>query len=482
MGAQRAMLALLPRVAEDARDWCDEPVPHLVRGPSPGNVDCRPRQGSTHSTGCNESGAPAGSVTFAGEEWMEVLYARCAGVDVHKRTAVVCRVIGGADSAVERQVRTFGTLTDELERLADWLAEAQVTHVAMESTGVYWQPIWNILEERGFQPLLANARHIKAVPGRKTDVRDCEWIAELLRHGLLRPSFVPTRPERERRELVRYRAALIRERSAEVNRLHKTLEGANIKLASVASDPVGVSGRRMLEALVAGRTDAAALADLALGRLRDKLPDLERALSGRFGPHQRFLVAQQLVHLDALEAQIARVSTEIEAQARPFEARSVLLDSIPGVGQRTAEVILAELGTDLERFGSAAQLASWAALCPGNRESAGKQKSGRTRQGNRPLRTALVEAARAAGRTKTALGALYQRLARRIGANKAAVAVAHAILRLVYVLLTRNELYHDRPAAPPDPRRQAAAIRHHLQRLQELGATIPTVEVPLPAA
>jgi transposase len=388
----------------------------------------------------------------------------------------------GANGSPDKQIRTFRTLTDELERLADWLTEAGVSHVAMESSGVYWQPIWNVLEERGFTLLLANARHIKAVPGRKTDVRDSEWIADLLRHGLLKPSFVPARPERERRELVRYRAVLIQERTTAVNRLHKTLEAANIKLTSVASNALGVSGRAMLELLVAGSTDAAALAALARGRLRDKRSDLERALHGRFGPHQRFLVAQHLLHIDALDEQIAQLSAEIEARLHPFEPEIARLDTIPGVGRRTAEIILAEIGTDMDRFGSAAQLASWAALCPGNRESAGKQRSGRTRQGNRWLRAALTEAAKAAGRTETFLGARYQRLTRRIGANKATIAIAHAILRIVYALLRHADVYRDQPPQPPSPARQAAAIRYHLQRLQELGAAIPLVEVTPPAA
>jgi transposase len=413
---------------------------------------------------------------------VEVVHARCCGLDVHKRTVVACRVVPGAGGQPARQVRTFGTMTADLEALADWLADGGVTHVGMESTGVYWQPVWNVLEERGFQLVLANARHVKAVPGRKTDVRDSEWLAELLRHGLLKPSFVPTRAERERRELVRYRAALVQERTAEANRLQKTLEGANVKLASVASDVLGTSGRAMLEALVGGADDPGALAELARGRLRDKREALQRALAGRFGPHQRFLVAQQLAHIDALDEQLARLDAEIEARLRPFEADVALLDGIPGVGRRTAQVLLAEVGADPRRFGSAARLASWAGLCPGNRESAGKQRSGRTRKGNRALRAALVEAARAAGRTETALGALYRRLARRIGANKAAVAVAHALLRLAYLLLTRRQPYQDRPAAPPDPKRRAAAIRHHLGRLRELGVTLPSVELTDPAA
>jgi transposase len=277
---------------------------------------------------------------------VEVVYERCSGLDIHKRTVVACRIVPGARGRPEKQIRTFGTLTDELLALADWLAAAGVTHVAMESTGVYWKPLYNLLEG-DFALLLVNAQHIKQVPGRKTDVRDCEWIADLLRHGLLRASFVPERPQRELRELTRYRTALARERAAEVNRLQKTLEGANIKLASVASDVLGASGREMLAALAAGATDAAALADLAKGRLREKLPQLERALAGCVGAHQRFLLARQLEHLAALDEVLERVSAEVAARVRPFAAAIACLDGIPGIARRTAEVLVAEVGTDL---------------------------------------------------------------------------------------------------------------------------------------
>jgi transposase len=415
---------------------------------------------------------------------MDVLHARCAGLDVHKRTVVACRLVSGEAGGVDARVARFGTTSAELERLADWLDEAAVSHVGMESTGVYWQPIWNVLEERGFALVLANARHMRAVPGRKTDVRDCQWIAELLRHGLLPASFVPAREQRQRRALERYRTELVRERSAEANRLQKTLEGANIKLASVASDVLGKSGRAMPEALVRGHTQPELLASLAQGRLRDKQAELEQALRGRFGPHERFLVAQQLRHIDMLDELIERVSAELAAQLRPFDEALARLDSIPGVGRRTAEVLLAELGPDLGRFGSPARLASWAALCPGNRESAGKQRSGRTRQGNRAIRAALCEAAKAAGRTRTALGERYRRLARRIGANKAALAVAHAILRLAYALLTRRQSYQEPPEPPAPavpPRRRAATIRYHLRRLQQLGACVDATAVALPS-
>jgi transposase len=400
---------------------------------------------------------------------MEPLYERCCGLDVHKRTVAACVVVPGPGRQPRKEVRTFGTMTDSLLALADWLAGHGVTHVALESTGVYWRPIWNILEG-GFALLLVNPRHVKQVPGRKTDVRDCEWLADLLRHGLLRASFVPARPQRELRELTRYRTSLVRERAAEANRVQKTLEGANLKLGDVASDPLGVSGRRMLAALIGGATDPAALADLALGQLRAKLPQLERALAGRVGPHQRFLLAHQLAHLDALDELIERVSTEIAARLRPVEAVVARLDAIPGVGRRTAEVLVAEVGTDPGRFPSAAHLASWAGMCPGNHESAGKRTSGRTRKGNRWLRTALVEAAHAAGHTKhTYLAAQYHRLAARRGRKKAVVAVGHSILTIVYHLLARPEPYQDLGAAYLDGRDRERLQRRLVGRLETLG-------------
>jgi transposase len=339
--------------------------------------------------------------------------------------------------------------------------------------GVFWKPIYNLLEDR-FAVLVVNAAHIKAAPGRKTDVRDAEWIADLLRHGLLRPSFIPDRPQRELRELTRYRAALVEERATEVNRLQKVLEGANIKLSAVATDILGKSGRDMLEALVQGMTDGAALAQLARGRLREKIPQLEQALAGQFGRHQRFLIAQQLAHIDFLDASLERVSAEIGDRLRPFEPELERIQTIPGMGRRTAEVLLAEIGADLSRFPSARHLASWAGLCPGNDESAGKRRSGRTRKGSPWLRTALVEAARAAARTKdTSLAAQYRRLAARRGAKRAAVAVAHTLLVIVYALLTRQlEGYQDLGTNYFDERDRQAVQRRLVRRLEALGYTV----------
>jgi transposase len=388
---------------------------------------------------------------------------------VHKKTVVACLITPGAGGGPTKETRTYGTMTADLLEVLDWLVEAGCTHVAMESTGVFWKPLFNLMEGV-LEVYVVNAAHIKNVPGRKTDVKDAEWLADLLRLGLLRPSFIPDRPQRELRELTRSRASLLRERSAEVNRLQKTLEGANIKLAGVATDVMGKSGRAMLDALVAGETDAAALAQLARRKLRDKIPQLERALQGQFGPHQRFLVAQQLAHIDSLNAIIDQVSAEIAERVRPFEEAIAQVDTVTGIGRRTAEVLVAEVGTDLARFRTPGHLASWAGLCPGNNESAGKRHGGKTRKGSPWLRAALVEAAKAAGRSKkTYLGAQYRRIAARRGAKRAAVAVAHSILAIVYHLLTRHESYHDLGVTYFDERDRQAVERRLVKRLQALG-------------
>ena len=400
---------------------------------------------------------------------MDVVYAHCCGIDVHKRSVTACRVIPGPDGTPVKETRTFKTMTDELLVLGDWLAAGEVTHVAMESTGVYWKPLWNLLEDQ-FTLLLVNAQHVKAVPGRKTDVGDAEWLADLLRHGLLRASFIPDRPERELRELTRYRTSLVHARSAEVNRLHKTLEGANIKLGSVVSDLTGVSARAMLAALVAGETDATVLAALAVGTLQAKRTELERALTGRLSDHQRFMVARHLALIDALDTQVALVQAEITERLAPVAAELDAIDTIPGVGLRNREVILAEIGTDMSRFPSAAHLVSWAGMCPGQHESAGKRRSGRTRKGSPWLRTTLIEAAQAAGRGKdTALAERYRRLAARRGKKKAAVAVGRQILEIVYHTLTTGEPYDDaicRQRREPDPERER---RRLVRRLEALG-------------
>jgi len=412
---------------------------------------------------------------------MDVVYERCCGLDLHKRTVVACLIVPGPRGKAQKEVRTFGTMTADLLALADWLQAAQCTHVAMESTGVFWKPVYNLLEGQ-FTLLLVNAQHIKQVPGRKTDVKDCEWIADLLRHGLLRPSFVPDRPQRELRELTRYRTTLVRERSAEVNRLQKTLEGANIKLAAVASSIVGKSAREMLDALVAGAPDPAALAQLARGRLREKLPQLEQALRGHFAAHQQFLVAQHLAHIDYLDDAIERLSREIGERLRPFEEVLGQLETIPGMGRRAAEIVVAEMGTDLSRFPSVGHLAAWAGVAPGNNESAGKRRSGKTRKGNPHLRTLLVEAGQAAGRTKnTYLAAQYRRLAARRGQRRAAMAVGHTILSIIYYLLLRGTTYQELGGGYFDERDRHAVERRLVRRLEALGNKV-VLEPTEPAA
>jgi transposase len=401
---------------------------------------------------------------------MEVVHERCAGLAIHKQPVVACLITPGPRGTSEKEVRRFGTMTAELLALADWLAAHAVTDVAMESTGVYWKPVWNLLEDR-FTLLLANAQHIKAVPGRKTDVRDAEWIADLLRHGLIQGSFIPDRPHRELRELSRYRTSLVQERTREVNRLQKVLEGANIKLASVVKDVTGKSAREMLAGLVGGAPEPEALAAFARGRMREKLPQLAQALRGHFAEHQRFLVAQQLAHIDFLDEAIAQVSTEIDQRLSPAEQEAIpQLDTIPGVGPRIAEIILAEVGAEVSHFPSAAHLASWAGMCPGNNESAGKRLSGKTRKGSKWLRTALGEAAQAAGRSeKIYLGAQFRRVATRRGKKKAAVAVGHTILVIAYYLLTRQTTYQDLGSQYFDERQRAARERRLVRRLETLG-------------
>lgn len=400
---------------------------------------------------------------------MEVIHSRCCGLDVHKRTIAACLMITPERGRAKQEIRTFATTTDEVLQLADWLAAAGCTHVAMESTGVYWKPIWNLLEDR-FSLLLVNAAHVKAVPGRKTDVRDCAWLADLLRHGLMRSSFVPDRPARELRELTRYRSSLVHERSAEINRLQKTLEGANIKLPSVVTDMRGVSARAMLEALVAGESDPAVLASLARGSLRNKQEALRQALNGRMGEHQRFLVAQHLSHLDFLDSQIEQLSQEIADRLGPVEDLLERLDTIPGVGRWTAEVIVAEVGTDMSQFPTAGHLASWAGMCPGNHESAGKRRRGTTRHGSPWLRAALTEAAYAAGRGKdTYLSTRYHRLVARRGRKKATIAVGHSILIAAYHLIADGGVYQDLGSDDFAQRRAQIEQNRLVKRLEGLG-------------
>jgi transposase len=397
---------------------------------------------------------------------MKVLYDRCCGLDIHKRSVVACVLTPSG-----KEVRTFGTMTKDLLDLSDWLTEQGCTHVAMEATGVYWKPIYNLLEDSDLTLLVVNARHIKAVPGRKTDVRDAEWIADLLQHGLLRGSFIPDRSQRELQELIRYRRSLIGERAREVNRIQKVLEGANIKLSSVISNTMGVSGRAMLEALVAGTTDAETMAKLATARLEATPEQLTAALEGRMGAHQRMLLGLQLQHVTQLDDAIERVSAEIEERLRPFEDQLQRLDTIPGVSRRGAQEIIAAIGVDMSRFPSHRHLASWAKLCPGTNESAGKRGNAATGKGNPYLRETLVEAGWAAGRTKqTYLAAQFHRLKGRRGAKRAVVAVAHSILVIAYHILKEDgSVYEDLGPNYFDERSKEATTKRTVNRLERLG-------------
>lgn len=401
---------------------------------------------------------------------MQVVHERCCGLDVHQQTVTACVLATDEGGATRKAVRTFRTVTADLLALADWLDAQAVTHVAMESTGVYWRPVFNVLED-GRAVILVNAQHIKAVPGRKTDVRDAEWIADLLRHGLLRPSFVPPAPIRELRELTRYRKTLVRERAQEVNRLHKVLEGANIKLGAVVTDVLGVSARRMLAALLAGERDAAVLADLARARLRGKLPELRLALEGRVERHHLVLIERILAHTDFLEASIRQLDDEVARCLAGVRAAVDLLQTIPGVGELAAATIVAEIGTDMSRFPSAKHLASWAGVCPGNRESGGKRRSGKPTGGDPWLKAVLGEVAWAVARAKTPnyLTAQYRRLARRRGKHKAAVAVAHSVLVIAYHVLRDRQPYRDLGADYFDRLDRERVQRHHVRRLEALG-------------
>jgi len=400
---------------------------------------------------------------------MERLIERGAGLDVHRDTVSACVRGPGAPGQRPPHVRTFGATTVELLALRDWLQAYGVTHVAMESTGVYWKPVFYVLED-AFTCLLVNAAHIKQVPGRKTDVLDCIGIAHLLEHGLLRGSFVPPAPIRELRDLTRHRKVLIQERSRAVNRLHTLLQDAGIKLASVATDILGVSGRAMLEALVHGPTDPEVLADLARSKRRAKLPALRQALAGRFRPHHAFLVSHLLGHVDYLDEAISTLSAEIEARLVPFASPLTRLDTVPGIGRQTAEVILAEIGADMSVFPSDRHLASWAGICPGTHESAGKHKSGKIRQGNRWLRMTLIEAATATIRSKdSALAARYRRVMRHRGHKKAIVAVAHAMRRAVYHILAEGTTYRDPGPTYYDQRHKQRITRRAIDLLEREG-------------
>ena len=412
---------------------------------------------------------------------MQTLFPNCAGLDVHKTFVMACRVTTDQHGRTHQEVRRFGTMTRDLEALAEWLAEGGITDVGMESTGVYWQPVYNILAER-FEVWLVNAKHVKHVPGRKTDVKDAEWLAQLLQHGLLKPSFIPAEEQRALREVVRYRQSVVQERNRIANRLQKVLEDANLKLASVVTNIQGVSAQAILEALVDGEDDPQVLAELARGKLRKKRAALEQALAGRLREHHRFLLTQLLTHLEFLDEELGTLQARIEAMLEamdPFREAVERLDSIPGVNERIATLIVAEIGVDMSRFPSAKHLTAWAGLVPGNNETGGKQRPSRTRKGNRYLRAGLVQAAHAAARKRGCyLKALYHRLAARRGAQRAAVAVARTILQIAYHIITRGDTYHDLGPDYFDRLDREHTTKRLVRRLERLGYAVDLAERP----
>jgi transposase len=435
---------------------------------------------------------------------MELLYERCAGLDVHKKNVKVCLKTTGSGGRQNKEIRTYETKTVDLLEMRDWLKEKGCTHLAMESTGVYWKPIYNLLEG-DFEILVVNAHHLKTVPGRKTDVKDSEWIADLLQHGLLKASFIPSAPQRELRELTRYRTRLVEERAREVNRLQKTLEDTNLKLGDVVSDVMGKASQLILHAVVDGETDPRRLASFAVGRVRASQQELERALRGNVTAHHRFMLGEHLKQIDTLDAAIGRVSQEIARRFTPpddpaeeeteqlssaspsaatreeagrlpsskqmsWQKAAQLIDEIIGISEEAAQGILAEIGIEMEQFPSAQHLASWAGICPGNHESAGKRLSGKARKGNPWLRRLLVQAAYAAGRSKnTYLAAQYHRLASRRGAKKAALAVAHSILVIIYHILRDQRTYQDLGSNYFDERDRQAVQKRLVKRLERMG-------------
>jgi transposase len=406
---------------------------------------------------------------------MQVMHERCAGLDVHKKTVVACVLISLSDGRVEKHSATFSTMTSQILAMSDWLKSYGVTHVAMESTGVYWRPIYQLLEGQ-FQLLVANAQQIHRMPGRQTDVTDAEWLADLLRHGLIAPSFVPPQAQRELRELTRHRGNIIGRRTQCINELHKTLEGTNIQLSSVATDITGVSATDMLQHLLAGQTDPNLLAELARGALRKKIPELRQAWQGVVRAHHKLILQQLLADIERFEEQIQALSLEIAGRLAQEQSVIERLDEIPGVDRKVAEVIVAELGTDMKRFGSASRAAAWSGMCPANRQSGGRRYAARSRFGNKHLKSALTEAGIAAGRSKnTYLGAQFRRLAARKGRRRTALAVGHSILTISYPMMDRGTRFTELGADYFD-RRNPERVRERLvARLEKLGYKV-TIE------
>lgn len=413
---------------------------------------------------------------------MEVLYSCCCGLDVHKKSVTACVLWAEASGRRRKEKRRFGTFTSDLLRLSDWLRECGVTHVAMESTGVYWKPVWNVLEGQFEEVLLVNAQHIKAVPGRKTDQKDSEWISDLLQHGLLKGSFVPPRPTRELRDLTRYRVSLAQECNRIANRIQKVLEDANIKLASVATDALGASGRQMIQAIIGGQQDSAVLAEMSKGLLRNKIPELKLALEGRVNEHHRFLLKEMLDDLRHVESKMTKVEAEIEKRLRPFQDEVDRLCTIPGVDKVTAWGLLSEIGLNMEQFPTAGHLASWAGMCPGNFESAGKRLSGKTRKGSAFLRRHLCQAGWAVSTKRDSyLSALFRRLAARRGNKRATMAVGHAILVIAYHLLKRKEKYVELGVNYFDEKNADSLKRSLVRRLERLGHSVTLAAIAQPA-
>lgn len=406
---------------------------------------------------------------------MEPIYTSCCGLDVHSKSIQACVRRICKDTRIHQEVRAFGTMTEDILALADWLSSEEVTHVAMESTGVYWKPIYNILEGK-FTLLLVNARYVKNVPGKKTDVKDCQWLAQLLQCGLLKGSFVPDRPQRELRDLTRHRTQLVNERSAVVNRIHKILEDANIKLGVVAADILGKSGRDMIRALIRGEEDPGEIAELARRQLRGKIPQLRSALEGHVTNHHRFILSELMDHLEYLEGQIERFSQRINEVSGPFEEAIEEVARLPGFEKRSAENVIAEIGCDMERFPSAEHLSSWAGMCPGSNESAGKHKSGKTTKGSRWLRATLAQSAWAASRKKGSyFQAQYRRLAGRRGKKRALIAVAHSLLVVIYHVLTDKTAYKELGADYFDKLNSKRLVPYLVKRLKNIGYEVNLV-------